>query len=110
MQGFIDEEYYVYCKNAEEIQEFLIMCQEYGLHFSDRWRVGDDITEMIEENGMLTFVHNWHGCSKPHVDGISCWQWQPDGDGDRPRVNFSDHFADYFARNRIDVSSFLDLL
>ena len=110
MQGFINEEYYVYYKNAEEIQEFMDLCAQYGLHVSKRWAVEQDINEMIEENGNMTFVHNWHGCSKPKTDGISCWEWQPDGDCERPRVDFSDHFASYVAKNHIDASSFLDLL
>lgn len=105
MQGFIDNEYYVYCSTREEVVAFREMCEEHGLQFTTRWNT---IFDLENENlTSATFVHNWHDA--PPEDGVSFWSWDNEGDGERPCVRFTDIKPLVMPPN-IDTTDFLSIL
>ena len=103
MQSFINKECYVVCKNNGEVMDFLDLCREYGLQFTDRLTTHCRCPEMIRA---ATFAYNLVDDS----DGVSYWTGRTDG-GDRKRtlVNFEDLVLD-LTHTPTDVSDFLDML
>lgn len=105
MQRFIDKEIYVYCETAEDTYEFVELCQQYNLKFTERWNLLRD----VEQNPIeYTFVLDWIGAEAN--DGVSAWQFNEDGDGDRPTVHFKDLNIDNSLYENVDIDGFLGLI
>ena len=101
MQGFIDEQYYVYCATREEVLGFYALCKEYRLHFTKRWPA---LENLLIDLSNATFAYNY---DRPYLDndGVSYWEQSCIGDEERPVIPFR-----HLSCNTPEASDILDFL
>lgn len=104
MQGFIDKQYYVVCLSHKEIVDFLNLCREYNLKFTDRLTFGFEDKPWIDE---AVFAFDYDHASPG--DGVSYWSNQPYGDGRRPHKHLSE-IDQSPPGSQTDADDFLTLL
>ena len=84
MDGFINKKYYVECLTADEVYQFMSMCEEAELML----RSGRKPTSFLLHNHKgAVFAYEWGGIG----DGVSCWYFEqtdqrPHSDWNLPHV------------------------